>query len=54
MAELSRSLSPNKKKVKRPKLAGALTTETNFKSQWKMNFLSSQASQMMLASKRYN
>ena len=54
MAELSRSLSPNKKKVKRPKLAGALTTETNFKSQWKMNFLSSQACQMMLASKRYN
>ena len=44
MAESSRPLSPNKKKLKRSKLAGTAT----FKSEWKKNFLSSQAPQMML------
>ena len=38
MVESSRSLSPNKKKVKRSKLAGALTTKTTFKSEWKKEF----------------
>ena len=38
MSESSRSLSPNKKKIKRSKLAGALTTETTFKSEWKKEF----------------
>ena len=37
MAKSSRSLSPNKK-VKRSKLAGALTTKTTFKSEWKKEF----------------
>ena len=36
MAESSRSLlSPIKKKVKRSKLAGMVTTKTTFKSEWK-------------------
>ena len=35
MAESSRSLSPNKKKVKRSKLEEALTTKTIVKSEWK-------------------
>ena len=38
MAESSRSLSPNNKKVKRSKLAGAATTKTTFKSEWKKEF----------------
>ena len=38
MAESSRSLSPNKKKVKRSKLAGVLTIKTTFKSEWKKEF----------------
>ena len=39
MAESSRSLNPNKKKAKRSKLAGALTTKTTtFKSEWKKEF----------------
>ena len=33
MAESSRSLSPNKKKVKRSKLGGAATNKTTFKSE---------------------
>ena len=48
MADSSRSLSPNKKKVKLSKMAGMATTKTAFKSEWKKNFLSSQAYQMML------
>ena len=48
MADSPRSLSPNKKQVKRSKLAGTATTKTAFKSEWKKNFLSSQAYQMML------
>ena len=48
MADSPRSLSPNKKKAKRSKLAGTATTKTAFKSEWKNNFLSSQAYQMML------
>ena len=32
------SVSPNKKKVKRSKLVGALTTKTTFKSEWKKEF----------------
>ena len=38
MAESLRSLSPNKKKVKRSKLTGALTTKTTFKPEWKIEF----------------
>ena len=38
MTESSRSLSPNKKKVKRSKLAGALNTKTAFKTEWKQEF----------------
>ena len=39
MAESSRSLNPNKKKAKRSKLAGALSTKTTtFKSEWKKEF----------------
>ena len=38
MTELSRSLSPNKKKVKRSKLARALNTKTAFKTEWKQEF----------------
>ena len=45
MTESSRSLSPNKKKVKHSKLAGTTTTNTTFKSECKNNFLSSQAYQ---------
>ena len=41
MAESSRLLSPNKKKVKHSKLAGTTTTNTTFKSEWKKSFLSS-------------
>ena len=48
MAESSISLSPKKKKVKRSKLAGTANMKTSFKSEWKKNFLSSQAYQMML------
>ena len=48
MAELSRSLSPNKKKVKRFELAGTATTKITFRSEWKKKYLSSQAYQMML------
>ena len=33
MIESSRSLGPNKKKVKRSKLAGAATNKTTFKSE---------------------
>ena len=42
-AESSRSFSPNKKKVKRSKLAGALNTKTTFKSEWKkeLSFITS-------------
>ena len=54
MADSSRSLSPNKKKVKLSKLAGTATTKTAFKSEWKRNFLSSQAYQMMLQPVRDN
>ena len=40
MAESSRSLlSPIKKKVKRSKLAGMVTTKTTFKSEWKIENL---------------
>ena len=35
IAELSRSISPVKKKVKRSKMAGTTTTKTTFKSEWK-------------------
>ena len=38
MAESSRSLNPNKKKVKRSKLTGALTTKITIKSEWKKEF----------------
>ena len=38
MTEALRSLSPNKKKVKRSKLVGSLTTQTTFKSEWKKEF----------------
>ena len=43
MAESSRSLSPNKKKIKRPKLAEAATNKTTFKPEKKNNFFPSQA-----------
>ena len=49
MAESSRLLSPNKKKVKRSKLAGVAPYETTFQFEWKKKFLSSQTHQMMLA-----
>ena len=48
MEESSRSLSPNKKKVKRSKLDVTAHTKTTLKSEWKKIFLSSQAYQMML------
>ena len=38
MAESSRSVSPNKKKVKRSKLVGAVNYKTTFKSEWKKEF----------------
>ena len=47
MAESSRSLSPNKQKVKRSRLARIVSIKTTLKSEWKKNFLSSQAYQMM-------
>ena len=53
MAKLSRSLSPNKK-VRRFKLAGTVTTKITLKSDWKKFFLSSQAYQIVITSKRYN
>ena len=40
MAESSRSLSPNKKKIKRSKLAKAATNKTTFKPEKKKQFLS--------------
>ena len=40
MAESSRSLSPNKKKIKRSKLAEAATNKTTFKPEKKKKFLS--------------
>ena len=39
MAESSRSLSPNKQKVKRSQLAGTATTKTTFKSGWEKRIL---------------
>ena len=53
IAESSRSLSRNKKKVKHSKLAGAATNETSNMNR-KNNFLSTQVYQIMLAGKRYN
>ena len=38
MAESSRLLNSNKKKVKCSKLVGVLTTKTTFKSEWKKEF----------------
>ena len=38
MAESSRSLSPNKKKIKRSKLAGAATNKTTFKPEKKKQY----------------
>ena len=43
MAESSRSLSPNKKKIKRSKLAEAATNKTTFKPEKKKNLFTSQA-----------
>ena len=40
MAESSRSLSPNKEKIKRSKLAEAATKKTTFKPEKKKQFLS--------------
>ena len=40
IAESSRSLSPNKKKIKRSKLAEAATNKTTFKPEKKKQFLS--------------
>ena len=37
-AESSRSLSPNKQKVKYSQLTGTATTKTTFKSEWKKEF----------------
>ena len=53
MTKLSRSLSPNKN-VRRFKLARTVTIKTTLKSDWKKNFLSSQAYQIVITSKRYN
>ena len=55
MAESSRSLSPNKKKVKRSKLVVTTTTKTNFKSEWKkeLSFITGVPDDV-IASKRYN
>ena len=40
MPELTKSLSPNKKKVKHFKLVRTTTTKPTFKSEWKKKFLS--------------
>ena len=55
MAESSRSLSPNKKKVKRSKLVVTATTKTNFKSELKEEFsFITSVPDDVIASKRYN
>ena len=38
IVEKSKSLSPNKQKVKCSQLAGTATTKTTFRSEWKKEF----------------
>ena len=55
MVESSRSLSPNKKKLKCSKLAGTATTKRTFKSEWKKEFsFITSVPNNVIASKRYN
>ena len=55
MAESSRSLSPNKKNVKRSKLAVTATTKTTLKSELKKEFsFITSVPDDVITSKRYN
>ena len=55
MAESSRPLSPNKKKVKSSKLAATTTTKTIFKSEWKKEFsFITSVTNNVIVSKRYS
>ena len=55
MVEQSRSLSPNKQKVKRSQLVGTATTSTTFKFEWKKEFsFITSVPNDVIASKRCN
>ena len=55
MEESSRSLSSNKKEVKRSKLVVTANTKTVFKSEWKKEFsFITSIPNDVIASKRYN